>query len=135
MRNKKSQRMGIIDLDLTEFADADNPVVNKKLKLDIEDGPFELGILRCYLSSKYVPGAAIASAASALLCACVWAWGHAVCALALAWRPLTARCDAQLRPCARPHTQKGRIATTTGQPRMTPTTKSKKAMGRRSRNP
>jgi hypothetical protein len=55
VRNKKSQRMGVVDLDLTEFADVENPVVNKKLKLDIEDGPFELGILRCYLSCKYVP--------------------------------------------------------------------------------
>ena len=71
MRNKKSQCMGVIDLDLTEFADADNPVVNKKLKLDIEEGPFELGTLRCYLSSKFVPGAPIHSAASVLSCA--WA--------------------------------------------------------------
>ena len=55
MRNKKSQRMGILNIDLTEHVFVENPVVNKKMKLEIEEGPFELGTLRCYLSSKFAP--------------------------------------------------------------------------------
>mgnify|MGYP001973135014 CR=1 FL=1 len=55
MRNNKSQCMGVITLDLAEFVNMENAVVSKKMKLDIEDGPFECGTLRFYLSSKFMP--------------------------------------------------------------------------------
>ena len=55
MRNKKSQRMGVINMDLSAFVNMDAAVVNKKMRLDIEEGPFECGTLRFYLSSKFMP--------------------------------------------------------------------------------
>jgi hypothetical protein len=38
MRDKKAQRMGAITMDLTEYADVEKPLENKKLRLEIEDG-------------------------------------------------------------------------------------------------
>ena len=55
MRNNKSQCMGVISLDLAEFVNMEAAIVSKKMKLDIEDGPFECGTLRFYLSSKFMP--------------------------------------------------------------------------------